>query len=112
MKEKIFTVLNEVGVPCSLKGRRYIEVSLEILLEKGFVSLTKELYPQVAERCNTTSLRVERAVRHAVHICFMNVSYSTYFSIFGNTLNFEQGKCTNGEFLYGLYKYLEINKEK
>ena len=51
MKKRIFSVLNNLGIPCSLKGRRYIESALDIVLEKGHLLLTKELYPEIAKKC-------------------------------------------------------------
>ena len=29
MKKSIFEILNELGVPCGIKGRRYLEYAIE-----------------------------------------------------------------------------------
>ena len=33
-------------------------------------AVTKQLYPSVAKRYNTTSSRVERAIRHAIEVAW------------------------------------------
>ena len=109
MKKKIFNLLNTVGVPCNLKGRLCIEIALEIVNEKGIISTTKELYPNIAERLGTTPSRVERAIRHAIQVCFNNTDYDTLFEVFGNTIKFNSCKVTNSEFIYGIKKYIDIN---
>lgn len=109
MEKKIFDILNKVGVPCDLKGRLYIETALEIVNEKGIISTTKELYPDIAKRLGTTPSRVERAIRHAIEVCFYNTKPDTLFEFFGNTINIQTGKLTNSEFIYGLKKYIDIN---
>ncbi len=109
MKKKIFNILNKVGVPCNLKGRLYIETALEIVLERGMISTTKELYPEIAKKVGTTSTRVERAIRHAIEVCFYNTDPEALFEVFGNAINVKKGKVVNSEFIYGLKKYLEIN---
>lgn len=70
MKNEIFEILNKVGVPCNLSGRRYLETALEIVLEKGVVPMTKTLYPEIANKYGMTAARVERAIRHAIETVF------------------------------------------
>lgn len=109
MKKKIFDILNKLGVPCDLKGRLYIETALEIVNEKGIISITKELYPEVAKRLGTTPPRVEKAIRFAIEVCFSNTDNDVLFEVFGNTVKSKSRKCTNGRFIYGIKKYIDIN---
>ena len=65
-RAKIEDVLLAMGVPAGIKGFNYISDAIQIFDERGTdISITKELYPAVAERNNTTPSRVERAIRHA-----------------------------------------------
>ena len=111
MEKKIFNVLNKVGVPCNLKGRAYIETAIKIVAEKGNISTTKELYPEIARKHNTIPTRVERAILHAVACAFDHCDNDILVDIFGNTINRNSGKVTNQTVIYGIEKYLKINRE-
>lgn len=65
-REQIEDALLAMGVPAGIKGFTYIADAVEYIDEHGTdIGITKELYPFVAKRNHTTSLRVERAIRHA-----------------------------------------------
>lgn len=65
-RAKIEDALLAMGVPAGIKGFSYIADAIQIFGERGTnISITKELYPAIAERNNTTSSRTERAIRHA-----------------------------------------------
>jgi two-component system response regulator (stage 0 sporulation protein A) len=61
--------------------------------------ITKELYPMIAEKFNTTPSRVERAIRHAIEVAWNRGRVETINKIFGYTIHDEKGKPTNGEFI-------------
>lgn len=65
-RAKIEDTLLAMGVPAGIKGFTYIADAIQIFDERGTnISITKDLYPAIAERNNTTSSRTERAIRHA-----------------------------------------------
>ena len=113
MKKKIFDVLNQVGVPCSLRGRLYIESAIDMVSNCNMIiPFTKTIYPEIAKTFETTPGRVERAIRHAVEVCFQNPENRFLFEVFGNTFSRGTGKLTNSEFIYGIKRYLEVNGGK
>lgn len=68
-RAKIEDTLLAMGVPAGIKGFNYITDAIQIFDEKGTdIQITKELYPEVAERNDTTPLRTERAIRHAFEV--------------------------------------------
>lgn len=68
---KIEDVLLAMGVPAEIKGFTYITDAVEYIDEHGTdISVTKELYPDIARMRNTTANRVERAIRHAFSFCY------------------------------------------
>lgn len=68
-RAKIEDALLAMGVPAGIKGFNYIVDAVEIFDEIGTnISITKELYPAIAEKNNTTPSRVERAIRNAFSI--------------------------------------------
>ena len=62
-------------------------------------SVTKVLYPAVAKRFDTTSSRVERAIRHAIEVAWDRGDVDTLNSYFGYTVHNTKGKPTNSEFI-------------
>ena len=57
------------------------------------------LYPTVAQKFETTSSRVERAIRHAIETAWDRGNLDTLNSFFGYTINTYKGKPTNSEFI-------------
>lgn len=65
-RAKIEDTLLEMGVPAGIKGFNYIADAIQIFDERGTnISITRELYPAIAERNDATPSRTERAIRHA-----------------------------------------------
>ena len=62
-------------------------------------AVTKELYPMIAEKYNTTASRVERAIRHAIELAWDRGNVDLMNRYFGYTINIERGKPTNSEFI-------------
>lgn len=65
-RAKIEDALFKIGIPCGIKGFTYIVDAIQIFEERGTnIGITRELYPAIAEKRNTASTSVERAIRHA-----------------------------------------------
>jgi two-component system response regulator (stage 0 sporulation protein A) len=62
-------------------------------------SVTKVLYPSVAKMYQTTSSRVERAIRHAIEVAWDRGDVDILNSYFGYTIQNSRGKPTNSEFI-------------
>ncbi len=62
-------------------------------------AITKVLYPTVAKRYQTTSSRVERAIRHAIEVAWNRGKLDTLDELFGYTVSTGKGKPTNSEFV-------------
>ncbi len=100
--ESIVTdVILNIGVPAHVKGYHYIRQAIILSIEDQNMinSVTKLLYPTVAKIFNTTSSRVERAIRHAIEIAWDRGDVDTLNSYFGYTINTGRGKPTNSEFI-------------
>ena len=61
--------------------------------------ITKQLYPEIADKYKTTPSRVERAIRHAIEVAWGRGQTETVESIFGYTVSASKGKPTNSEFI-------------
>ena len=60
--------MHEIGVPAHIRGYLYIREAITMVYYNVEIlgNITKVLYPEVARKFNTTSSRVERAIRHAI----------------------------------------------
>ena len=71
-------------------------------------AVTKVLYPSVAKKFNTTSSRVERAIRHAIEVAWDRGNIEVLQSVFGYTVSNVKGKPTNSEFIAMLADRLRL----
>ena len=97
----ITDILHEVGVPAHIKGYMYLREAIVLVYNNIEVlnSVTKVLYPEIARKFNTTSSRVERAIRHAIETAWSRGSLEYINEIFGYTINAYKAKPTNSEFI-------------
>lgn len=99
---KIITdILHEIGVPAHIKGYQYVREAIRLCAEdpKMIERVTKDLYPTIAKDFETTSSRVERAIRHAIEIAWDRGDIDVLNSYFGYTIHNDRGKPTNSEFI-------------
>ena len=101
MEIVVTDVIHQLGVPAHIKGYHYLREAILSSIEAPELleSVTKLLYPTVAKRFDTTSSRVERAIRHAIEIAWDRGNLDTLNAFFGYTVNTCKGKPTNSEFI-------------
>ena len=93
--------LTKVGMFPNLKGFAYLISAVKAVIEEPLIihSITKRLYPKVAEEFNTTAVSVERNIRNAIEVaCNKGKMYlvaNAYYNV--NFTKYE--KPTNGEFI-------------
>lgn len=98
---KVTQILHEIGVPAHIKSYHYLRDSIIMSVEKPEIinAVTKQLYPSVAKKYETTSSRVERAIRHAIEVAWDRGDIDVLNSYFGYTIHNDRGKPTNSEFI-------------
>lgn len=98
---KVTEILHQLGVPAHIKGYHYLRNSIIKSIDNPDIinAITKELYPSVARNFQTTSSRVERAIRHAIEVAWDRGDLDTLSSYFGYTISSLKGKPTNSEFI-------------
>jgi len=101
MNNKLILTLRELGVPAHLEGYEYLKDAFQICLDdaKAIRSVTKSIYPQIAESFETTPSRVERAIRHAIEVAWDRGDLDVFAQFFGNSISPDRGKPTNSEFI-------------
>ncbi len=101
MEVVVTDMIHQLGVPAHIKGYHYLRTAILYSIEDKTLldSVTKMLYPTVAGIYDTTSSRVERAIRHAIEIAWDRGNVDTLNSFFGYTVDTSKGKPTNSEFI-------------
>ena len=98
---QVTEILHQIGVPAHIKGYHYLRRSIIMSIETPEIinAVTKQLYPSVAKMYETTSSRVERAIRHAIEVAWDRGDVDVLNSYFGYTIHNGRGKPTNSEFI-------------
>ena len=111
---EITDILHEVGVPAHIKGYLYLREAITMVYHNIDIlgSITKILYPDVAKKFNTTSSRVERAIRHAIEIAWVRGNVEAISEIFSYTISYNKSKPTNSEFIAMIADRLRLNHSK
>lgn len=101
LEVSVTQILHQIGVPAHIKGYHYLRDSIIMAVETPEIinAVTKKLYPSVAKNYDTTSSRVERAIRHAIEVAWDRGDIDILNSYFGYTIHTGRGKPTNSEFI-------------
>jgi len=101
LDEKITNIFVTVGIPAHIKGYRFLREAVKLTIGKPEIinSITKQLYPRVAQKFDTTSSKVERAIRHAIEVGWNRGRAEHINNIFGVRAFEVRDKPTNGEFI-------------
>ncbi len=97
----VTNVIHEMGIPAHIKGYLYLRDAIIMVTENidYLGAITKELYPKIAIKYNTTPSRVERAIRHSIEVAWSRGRVDVINKLFGYTVNNHKGKPTNSEFI-------------
>lgn len=101
LERDVTEMIHEIGVPAHIKGYQYLRDAIMLSVEdvEMLNSITKVLYPTIADKFQTTPSRVERAIRHAIEVAWSRGRMETLDALFGYTINTGKGKPTNSEFI-------------
>jgi len=110
----ITKILHELGVPSHIKGYQYIREGVSMLYDHPNMigGITKELYPSIATKFDTTVSRVERAIRHAIEVSWNRGSWDLMEEIFGHSVDIDKAKPTNSEFIVTVADKLRLEFQK
>ena len=110
----ITKTLHELGVPSHIKGYQYIREGITLIYKKPEIigGITKELYPEIAKRYDSTVSRVERAIRHAIEVSWNRGNWDLMEEIFGHSVDIDKAKPTNSEFIVTIADKLRLEFTK
>lgn len=101
LEAEITNIIHEIGVPAHIKGYMYLREAITMVVNdiELLSAITKELYPSIAKKYNTTASRVERAIRHAIEVAWGRGQIEAINKLFAYTIHNDKGKPTNSEFI-------------
>jgi len=110
----ISKTLHELGMPSHIKGYQYVREGISMLYENPDIvgGITKELYPDIASKYETTVSRVERAIRHAIEVSWNRGNWDLMEEIFGHSVDIDKAKPTNSEFIVTIADKLRLEYMK
>lgn len=113
LETRVTKIIQEIGIPAHIKGYLYLREAITIVIKDMdyLGAITKELYPAVADKFDTTPSRVERAIRHAIEVAWNRGKIDTIQDIFGYTINTNKGKPTNSEFIALISDKLRLEQD-
>ncbi len=113
LRIKISDMLHTLGVPSHIRGYQYIRDGIVMMYEEPDMlkGITKEIYPELALKYNTTTSRVERAIRHAIEVSWSRGDYQLMDKYFGNSIDYDKSKPTNAEFIITLTDRLRLDNK-
>lgn len=101
LDEKLANIFISVGIPAHIKGYQFLRESVKLAVERPDIvnSITKQLYPSVADIFHTSASKVERAIRHAIEVAWNRGKIENINNVFGIKIYSANDKPTNGEFI-------------
>lgn len=101
LDEKISNIFISIGIPAHIKGYQFLREAVKLAVEETEIigSITKKLYPTIAERFDTSSSKVERGMRHAIEVAWNRGKIENINSLFGLKIYNSNEKPTNGELI-------------
>lgn len=114
LQKSISKMLHELGMPAHIKGYQYIREAISMVYENPDIvgGITKELYPELAIRFDTTVSRVERAIRHAIEVSWNRGDWDLMEDVFGHSVDIDKAKPTNSEFIVTVADKLRLEYVK
>lgn len=114
LQVSITKMLHELGIPSHIKGYQYIRKAIEMIFDDpGIIGgITKELYPTLAGKFQTTTSRVERAIRHAIEVSWNRGNIDFMEELFGYSVDIDKAKPTNSEFMVTVADKLRLDFHK
>lgn len=101
LDERIGGIFLTIGIPAHIKGYNFLRSAVKMIIgDHDMINrITKELYPSIARQYNTTSSKVERAIRHAIEVAWNKGRIDNINNVFGNHIYTPGDRPTNGEFI-------------
>lgn len=109
-KAQIVNMLHILGVPVKLRGHSYLREAIFRYAADTCQSITKELYPRVAEICCCAPCHVERSIRSAIEAAWKKRDDQLWRTYFAPDSTGVIPRPTNGAFISRLAECLRLEE--
>lgn len=101
LDERLANIFISSGIPPHIKGYQFLREAVKQSVKTPTMinNITKQLYPAVAEKFNTSPSKVERAIRHAIEVAWSRGKIDNINAIYGIKVFSKGDKPTNGELI-------------
>lgn len=101
LDQRITDLFLRMGVPPHLKGYQYLKEAVKLTAQDRMIiySITKELYPKIAQTYGVTTTKVELAIRHTVEVMYGRDRMRHLQEVLGFPPSVNKQKPTNGELI-------------
>ncbi|MBQ6497117.1 MAG: sporulation transcription factor Spo0A [Bacilli bacterium] len=106
--------LHELGIPSHIKGYQYIKEGIVLVYMNPELirRITKELYPEIANKYEASVASVEKAIRHAIDISWNRGDWELMEELFGHSIDIDKAKPTNSEFIITIADKIRLEYTK
>lgn len=113
LEHMVTDIIVEIGVPAHVKGYCYLRTAIMLTAQRPdlIYAMTKELYPAVGDIYDTTSQRVERAIRHAIELAWDNGDMDILSNYFSYRIRKTTDKPTNSEFIATISDKIRLERK-
>lgn len=99
LSQKVTRLLTNLGFSSNLLGFNYLrKCIIHCVINGTQISLSKTLYPFIAQELETTPERLQRSIRYSIDKVF-TCHNSNLIEIMGETINSRKGNPSNSEFI-------------
>lgn len=108
---KIRRLMIELGIPAHLRGYAYIRAAVRMgMVDHSKVySITKNIYPEIARTYQTTSAKVERAIRNAIEVSWERGNDEVFTELFGYDSKSGRKRPTNSMYIAALVEKIQLD---
>jgi two-component system response regulator (stage 0 sporulation protein A) len=101
LEEKIAKIFLTVGIPSQIKGYQFLREAVRMAINNPAIinCITKKLYPDIADKFDTSASKVERGIRQAIEVAWNCGKIENINSLLGVRAYSNNEKPTNGEFI-------------
>ena len=112
IRTTVSNVLLRLGMPTKLRGYGCVREAILCMMRDPDMSVTKELYPRVAELCDGNTAQVERAIRGAILAAWNTGDQRQWRNYFITAQNGQVPKPTNAEFISRIADCLRLKEQE
>ena len=112
IRTTVSNVLLRLGMPTKLRGYGCVREAILCMMREPDMSVTKELYPMVAQLCDGNTAQVERAIRGAIIAAWTAGDQKQWCRYFITGQNGQVPKPTNAEFISRIADCLRLEEQE